>query len=204
MTHERKTADRLLHHMREILDSIQKEWGVKIVAFTLTRRASPGKLTGSLRTNAPGLWYLIVMPISLIVGDYFKANPMFKHAAEQATTLINWLRSRTFMLSLLRSAQLDLYNRTMAIIRAIITRWTAHYLAFARLLETRYALNRIVSDDVAWDKSQLVSGKAAVKEHASEAIAIISSPSFWFNIARCQSHASPKGSGKGPSGNGES
>ncbi|KDQ21390.1 hypothetical protein BOTBODRAFT_99690 [Botryobasidium botryosum FD-172 SS1] len=34
MTHERKTAELLLKHMLEVIDHVQKDWEVKVIAFT--------------------------------------------------------------------------------------------------------------------------------------------------------------------------
>jgi uncharacterized protein (DUF2384 family) len=49
-----------------------------------------------------------------------------------ATELIAWLRSKTRVL----------YELPWAVLRAVITRWTAHYVAFRRLTVPRAARNR--------------------------------------------------------------
>lgn len=75
-------------------------------------------------------------------------------------------------------------------IRAVLTRWTAHYLAFSRLLELHLPLKALVNQDAMApsDKKILIpsSGSAANKKKAREMVAIIETPVFWHALARCE------------------
>ncbi|KAF9026386.1 hypothetical protein BDZ89DRAFT_1040034 [Hymenopellis radicata] len=72
--------------------------------------------------------------ITLIVGDYLKfLPPMRKRYTQWATALITWLRSKTQVLGLIRRLQQENNLPVLAVIRAVLTRWTAHYLAFTRV-----------------------------------------------------------------------
>ncbi len=69
--------------------------------------------------------------INLIVGDYFKVNGGFLIYGKKVTEVITWLRSKMFILALLHEAQLEHgLSNPLAVIHAVLTHWTAHYLAF--------------------------------------------------------------------------
>ena len=72
------------------------------------------------------------------------------------------------------------------IIRAVLTRWTAHFQAYRRLLELQALLISICSADAARVpvKKQLVTGDAKAKRHARKMISVIMDPLFWHAIAR--------------------
>ena len=72
----------------------------------------------------------------------------------------------------------------LSVIRAVLTRWTAHYLAFKRLLELKWVLETVVRQDslrLANDQI-LVSGDTRSKTKARNMIKIIEDPSFWYSI----------------------
>lgn len=74
------------------------------------------------------------MQTNLIVGDFFKSDTEFLQYTDKATELIGWLWGKTYILAL-REVQQTNSLRVLAVIRAVLTRWTAHYLAYRRLLE---------------------------------------------------------------------
>ena len=106
-----------------------------------------------------------------------------------ASELIGWLRSKTFVLAHLREIQIQSGRLALAVIRAVITRWTAHYLAFRRLLELQHPLQALVARDaMALPDQQILnpsSGTAANKRKAQEMKAIIQNSGFWHSLARC-------------------
>ena len=110
--------------------------------------------------------------------------------SKAACELITWLRSKTYILVQLKEVQVQSGNHVRAVIRAVLTRWTAHYLAFSRLLELQHPLKVLVSHDAmaAPDKKILVpsGGSAANKRKAREMIATIEDPVFWHSLARCE------------------
>jgi hypothetical protein len=69
------------------------------------------------------------------VGDFFKSDAEFLQYTDKATELIGWLQGKTYVLALLREVQRTNSLRILTVIRAVLTRWTAHYLAYRHLLE---------------------------------------------------------------------
>ena len=105
---------------------------------------------------------------------------------DDATELIGCLRSKTFILALLNEAQMRATGTTKAVIRAVLTRWTAHYMAYQRLLELQPFLTSLVyTEETLPEKSkQIVTGDKAAKTKALAMISIIKDGSFWHAIAR--------------------
>ena len=76
--------------------------------------------------------------INHVVYDYFgqPSTLILLKYADTATKLITWLQSKTFVLGLIRAIQeCNISSQMLAVIHAVLTRWTAHYLAFKQLLE---------------------------------------------------------------------
>ncbi|KAJ3777435.1 hypothetical protein FB446DRAFT_615658, partial [Lentinula raphanica] len=117
--------------------------------------------------------------INLIVGDYFKVDQEFLTYSKDASELITWMRSKIYVLALIRSTQLDTRQPVVTVIRAVLTRWTSHYLAFRRLLDLRKTLDYIVAKDQILPESQLVTGDAKGKEKARKMIKLIKNLDFW-------------------------
>jgi hypothetical protein len=92
---------------------------------------------------------LTCFKINLVVGDYFKSRAEDLKYSERATKLSGWLRSKTFVLALLCQAQLQMAGHAKAIIQPVLTHWTAHYLAYHRLLELHPMLSSIIYQDQA-------------------------------------------------------
>jgi hypothetical protein len=128
--------------------------------------------------------------VNLIVGDYFKVETIYVKHSKMACDLIGWLRSKTYVLARLRDVQTQSGKPALTVIRAVLTRWTVHYLAFRRLLELQYALRALVNNDAMASNDQKVlcpSGStAANRRKAREMIAIIEDGSFWHSLARCE------------------
>ncbi len=100
---------------------------------------------------------------------------------KKATEVITWLRSKTFILALLCEAQLEHgLSNPLAVIHAVLTCWTAHYLAFRQLLDLRQSLMVLIAkDDMAEATSQehkLVTGDAKSRWKAEEMLAIMHDP----------------------------
>jgi hypothetical protein len=113
-----------------------------------------------------------------------------------ACELIGWLRSKTFVLAHLREIQMQSGRQPLAMIRAVLTRWTAHYLAFRRLLELQHPLQALVNrNEMALPDQQILnplSGTAANKRKAQEMKAIIQNSGFWHSLARCGISLNPE------------
>ncbi|GJF00972.1 hypothetical protein PsYK624_172760 [Phanerochaete sordida] len=195
---ERKTAELLLVHIRkmitELRDNSATGWRARLAAFVTDNSGESLSARNTIAEEYPDIlcFPCYAHQINLIVGDYLnKCGAEFLVQAKKADEIITWLRSKTFVLALLRDIQVRARGKSLAIIRAVITRWIAHYLAYRRLLEVRTDLQALVAEDQARITSQLVTGNRAAKTKAEEVIGIIRSDEFWHSLARAKSHLGP-------------
>ena len=126
------------------------------------------------------------------MSDYLHPSHMHSSAlletAETATVLITWLCSKTYILALIRAIQ-ERKNeeKKLAIVCTVLTRWTAHYCAFQRLLVVRWALEQLVRDDrrLGERESNITMGNKDAKLKAcTMCVLILDTPNFWLNLAR--------------------
>ncbi|KAJ3899457.1 hypothetical protein F5879DRAFT_810857, partial [Lentinula edodes] len=120
----------------------------------------------------------------LIVGDYFKVDQGFLQYSKHATELITWIRSKTYVLALIRNAQLEARQPVVTIIQAVLTRWTSHYLAFRCLLDIHSTLNYLVTKDQMLPESQLITGDTKAKAKAQTMVRLIQNSDCWKALAR--------------------
>lgn len=128
-----------------------------------------------------------VHKVNLVVRDYFKSDAYVLEFADCATELIAWLRNKTQVLALLREVQASLGDTpAKAVICAVLTRWTAHYQAYSRLLDLRSVLVVVVEmDERQLEKERcVVAGDAKTKRKAKEMVALIKNDTFWRALLR--------------------
>ncbi|KAG2066161.1 hypothetical protein BDR04DRAFT_1030793, partial [Suillus decipiens] len=118
---------------------------------------------------------------NLIVGDLFKAKNDYGQYGDLAQELITWLHSKTHVLALLCELQMSTIGKTLAIIRAVLTRWLSHYLAYRRLLEVWLTLELLITKHETDLRS---TGNAQSKAKTSAAITTIKNPTFWHAMAQ--------------------
>lgn len=123
-SNQRKTAEILLEHTERIKALLEKEWNFTIVAFTTDASDKSRKARSLFVKKYPQIVgpdcsahqvfvYFLILFLSLIfyknnliVGDYFKAgDPLLLGWSTQASELISWLRSKTYILAHLREIQ---------------------------------------------------------------------------------------------------
>lgn len=77
-------------------------------------------------------------------------------------------------------------NIPSSVIRAVITRWTAHYLAYDRLITLRPALDSVITNDNARVRSQatsrIITGNTAAKQKAVRMVKLIGDSDFWESL----------------------
>ena len=126
--------------------------------------------------------------MNLVVGDYFKAETIFVQHSKMACELISWLHGKTSVLARLWDIQMQSGKQPLTVIRAVLTRWMAHYLAFRRLLELQLPLWALVNQDAMVSPGQQIlvppGSSAANKRKAREMVAIIKDSNFWHLLAR--------------------
>jgi hypothetical protein len=98
-----------------------------------------------------------------------------------ANELITWLQSKTLVIALLQKAQLDTRGTALAVIQAVLTRWTAHYQAYKHLLKLQGALQILVSAENAQPdlKKLVATGERKAKDHANKMMEVITDSMFW-------------------------
>ena len=104
-----------------------------------------------------------------------------------ADELITWLRSKTTVMALISEACKSLEgNIPSSVIRAVITRWTAHYLAYDRLIVLRPALMMVVGNDTARIEarlgSKIITGNKNAKTKAEQMVDLIRNEAFWESL----------------------
>lgn len=113
---------------------------------------------------------------------------MFLRFLVDANELITWLRSKTQLLGLIKSALAANSKPSLSVIRPVPTRWTAYYLAYRRLLDLRSTLELIVIADANKQPAdrQVIQPSAdrASREKAAKMVEIIKSELFWPSLVR--------------------
>ncbi|KAF8164061.1 ribonuclease H-like domain-containing protein [Pholiota molesta] len=192
---ERKTAEALFGEIQQVRDLLRDEWKVTVVAMT-SDAAGESKKARRLLVEAdpsliaPDCW---AHQNALVVGDYMRVSgTQLLPCAEQANTVITWLRSKTQILALMRGIQEGIRAtnpaaRVLTVIRPVVTRWTAFYLAYTRLLELYWVLDILVRTN----RERLLTGNAASRRKGLETIAIIQNGSFWTGLTRITKHLEP-------------
>ena len=105
-----------------------------------------------------------------------------------ADDLITWLRGKTSVLALISDACKSLGGDTTAssVLRAVITRWTAHYLAYQRLIALHPALMTVVTSDAARSQlncaSKLITGNPAARAKAERMVQAMTNNEFWESL----------------------
>lgn len=120
------------------------------------------------------------------MGDYFRSDAEVLNFTDAANELIAWLRSKTLVLALLRDIQVDLLKTPRTVLRAVITRWTAHYQAYKRLLELHTSLEVLTVKEAARpaDKKMVITGDAKAQARSRKMLDIIRNPLLWHALAR--------------------
>ncbi|KAG1719464.1 uncharacterized protein EDB91DRAFT_1065639 [Suillus paluster] len=94
--------------------------------------------------------------------------------------LITWLCSKTCVLAILHEIQMATIGKTLTVLRAVLTHWMSHYLAYRRLLELRPALKLLVTKH----EAHLISGGDACSRRKTQtAIVTIKNAMFWHALA---------------------
>ncbi|KAF9028151.1 hypothetical protein BDZ89DRAFT_951619 [Hymenopellis radicata] len=121
--------------------------------------------------------------MNLVVGDFFKSDSDLVVFVDNAVELIGWLRSKTGVLA----------HLPLAVLRAVLTRWTAHYTAFRRLLKLRPNIESVfLVDDTRPESEKVVFiGKKAAKLKAREMHEIVKDGVFWYAITKIVRHLEP-------------
>jgi hypothetical protein len=123
----------------------------------------------------------VIYKWNLIVGDLFKVKDDYGVYGDMAQELITWLHSKTQVLAILREIQMATIGKNLAVLRAVLTHWLSHYLAYRRLLELRPALELLVTKH---EGNLMSSGDVQSCRKTQTAINMIKNATFWHAMAR--------------------
>ena len=139
---EAKNARNLLQHVIEDIKYAEQEYHVTIIAWCTDAAGDAKKMRKDLIKQMPWLISLdcSAHQVNLVVGDLFKLKSTYLTTVDKAIEVIKWFNNHSRALGLLRKEQLTTYHKILALIQPVITRWTSHFLATRRLLETSSAL----------------------------------------------------------------
>ncbi|TFK17562.1 hypothetical protein FA15DRAFT_604826 [Coprinopsis marcescibilis] len=197
VTNEHKTADHFLKQLQDAYENAEKEMGVHIICIMTDASGEAAKARCMFKNIYP---HVIVLDCyahqaNLIVGDYFRtSNDYLIQLTGQACELITWLRSKTILLGLIQTAYADSHKgRTKSVLRAVLTRWTSHFLAFDRLLKLEGTLQLVILKDSMEkpDDRKIVIGTTEAKEKETKMIQLIKNTSFWIGLSRVIHHLRP-------------
>ncbi|KAF9035773.1 hypothetical protein BJ165DRAFT_1311296, partial [Panaeolus papilionaceus] len=77
----------------------------------------------------------------------------------------------------------------------VLTRWTAHLLAYERLSTNQHILNTLVSRDLAQPeaKRSIIIGDSKAKQKAEKMTRVIRDPNLWSALKSVTKHLRPLG-----------
>src|SRR5436190_17255764 len=109
--------------------------------------------------------------VALMLRDYVKCNPKVADLIESAMKIIKWFNNHSYALGLFNAEQQSMnggLSDALALIVPVITRWTAHFCALARLL----AVNKPMKLTVTRHEDELIESVGTQKKMQKKARAI--------------------------------
>jgi hypothetical protein len=180
-----KTGEELLRLVVDDIRWSQETYGHKVIAACSDDGGDARKMRRLLRDLMP--WLIIILcwahQINLVVGDYLSLKLAFQDCVPKALTVIKWMNNHSRALGLFRQEQFFTYQKVLALILPVITRWTAHYLSLRRLLTVEKVLK------VAWLKHSETMIASAGPKHDDKVKAIavqevINDSQFWYHVKK--------------------
>ncbi|KAJ7074602.1 ribonuclease H-like domain-containing protein [Mycena amicta] len=185
-----KDGPGLCSQFEELIDKIEADYKCIITHFITD--ADGGSLKGRklLQKLRPYLFTVscTAHQFQLALGDYFKSWEHAQTIAGKATDLIGWINNHSKVRVLFDEAQRELgRDMALAYLVACITRWTTHFIAFARL----YKLKEPITKAVAWKRREIVAAQvgasksmeaARLAEDANAHCDIVEDTAFWDGL----------------------
>ncbi|KAI5827869.1 hypothetical protein K523DRAFT_278015, partial [Schizophyllum commune Tattone D] len=189
-TGQPRDAEHLAELTMQTIQHVSNEWNVEVIAFASDAGGESRKGRKIVVQRRPEIFApdCYSHQLQLVVGDYVdKSSSPLRDISDKADDLIAWIRGKTFVVFLLKQAQESSgRGAALSVIRAALTRWTSHYLAYERLLTVQSALNKVVNDDefriANGHPSQIIKGDTKAKAKARAMIVVVKDGSFWENL----------------------
>lgn len=182
-------------HFMAIIDRAEERYRCQVIYFTTD--ADGGSKKGCQLLQKARKWLIVpscwAHQFQLILLDYFKAHSPASDTAASAMELIGWLNNHGKVRKIMDKSQADVsLDRTgvatvLAYLVANLTRWTTHYIAFARLFKVKEALQLAVLKYCgSIIKAQVGAAKGREKteltESAERGCSLIGDPHFWISL----------------------
>lgn len=116
-----------------------------------------------------------------MVGDYFKLKGDLANTMDTALEIVKWFNSHGFALGLLRERQQQQNGHLLALLLAVVTRWTSRYLSCARLLEVKRTIRGLIYDKLE-ELVQSVGDKRELQTKARKVLENALDLHFWDNL----------------------
>ncbi|KAI0041872.1 hypothetical protein FA95DRAFT_1576106 [Auriscalpium vulgare] len=192
VTSEKKTAVNLLVMVEKEIDYCINILGILLVAFCTDSGGDAASMRRLLFAKRP--WIVVVAcwahQINLVVGDYFKNNPVFKKLVGDALEVVKWFNNHGRALGILKDVQKSFRGSILCLITPVLTRWTSHYLSVRRLLELEQCIWRAATDSEA-ELISAVGPERKAKAKATQMVAIMQDSSFWMGLRQIRQHLEP-------------
>jgi hypothetical protein len=178
-----KTGEALLNLVVEDIKWSEEIYGHTIIGACSDDGGDARKMRRLLLALMP--WLIIILcwahQINLIVGDYLALKLPFQDCVPKALNVIKWMNNHSRALGLFRQEQQYTYQRVLALILPVLTRWTAHYLSLRRLLTVETPLK------VVWLKHNdtMIASAGSKSDEQAKAAAVqgvIEDPKFWHHV----------------------
>jgi hypothetical protein len=180
-----KSGDALLKLVTDDLQWIENTYNVSVIGVCTDNGGDARKMRRLLLALMPWLIVLVCWAhqINLIVGDYLSLRIDFLACVPKALLLIKWMNNHSRALGIFRREQLQTFNKILALILPVITRWTAHYLSLRRLLDVETSI-RACWMKYSREMIECAGPKADVQQKAREIEAIVDDSQFWVQVKK--------------------
>src|SRR6266702_1834871 len=180
-----KSGDSLLKLVTEDLQWIENTYKVSVIGICTDNGGDARKMRRLLLGLMPWLVVLVcwAYQINLIVGDYLSLRIDFLTCLPKAFLVIKCMNNHSRALGIFRWEQLQTYNKILALILPIITRWTAHYLSLHQLLDIEIPI-RACWMKYSQEMIECAGPKADVQQKSHEIQAIVEDSQFWTQVKK--------------------
>jgi hypothetical protein len=153
------------------------------VAVVLDAGGDCRKAKRLLRQKRPELIIMdcIAHQINLLTGDLFKFDSQLKVIAGKALNIVNWWNNHSFANAHLKTKQLALYGKTIALTTPAETRWASHGKTYASLLKSSQALKALTVEMNA-ELLERSGNRTSDKQKALHVLGLIDDRAFWSQL----------------------
>ncbi|TFY79124.1 hypothetical protein EWM64_g4889, partial [Hericium alpestre] len=195
MSAKRKTAANVFALMVTEYEYLTTQIGLKCIGIAGDAAGDERKARLDMLREHPNLliadcW---AHQICLILGDYVRANPKIAEVIDSAVEVVKWFNNHSYALGIFQKEQRETYGgKEWCLIMPVITRWTAYFASFDRLLKLRKALQvTAIKHEQELISALGTSAPARKKLKARRVLARIKDDSWWKKLVVIKTHFEP-------------